>query len=399
MSRPLRVAIVGGGLGGLVAAISAHRMGFEADLYEQAPAFGEIGAGIQVGPNAVKVLRALGLDEGLARFGATPEHHVGRNWKSGRVLFHSATRRACLERFGAAFYQVQRSDLHAHLRTALPESAIHVGKRCVHVESSDGAAAVRFADGSEIEADVVVGADGIHSTVKKVLLGAEEPRFTGVICWRGQVEAAKLPAGLIPPDSLNWMGPAGCVVHYYVRPGKLVNWIAHRKTDIWAEESWSVEGDKQELLAAFPGWHQSLQTLFRATERCYKWAIFDRDPLPRWSSGRITLLGDAAHPMLPFLAQGGAMAMEDGYMLAGALASHREDVPAALRRYEALRLARATRVQLGSRARADICQVISPLAQFRRDVGFLFNQWFNPGAAIQKADWIYSYDVARLAAR
>ncbi|MGQ0546652.1 MAG: FAD-dependent monooxygenase [Betaproteobacteria bacterium] len=394
MSRPLRVAIVGAGLGGLVTAIAARREGLEATLYEQADAFGEIGAGIQIGPKAVKVLRALGLEEGLASFGAMPENHVGRNWKSGRILFKSATRSACLERFGAAFYQVQRSDLHAHLRSALPADAIRLGMRCVAVESRADSATLRFADGSEAQADVVVGADGVHSIVRQHLAGPGKPRFTGVICWRGQVDASRLPAELIPSDSLNWMGPGGCIVHYYVRPNRLVNWIAHRVTDLWAEESWSVEGDKQEMLGAFPGWHPSLLTLMDATERCYKWAIIDRDPLPHWSAGRITLLGDAAHPMLPFLAQGGAMAMEDGYVLAGALRARAGDVPAALQDYESLRRERATQVQLGSRARADICQVISPLAQLRRDFGYLFNQWFRPGAAVQRADWIYSYDVA-----
>jgi salicylate hydroxylase len=397
MKPPLRVAIVGAGLGGLVTAIAARRAGFEATVYEQASAFGEVGAGIQVGPNAVKVLRALGLEDGLRSFGAMPEHHVGRSWRSGRVLFKSATRIACLERFGAPFYQVQRSDLHAHLRSALPPDAIRLGKRCVGVDEDAAGVALRFADGSEARCDVAVGADGIHSMVRGILLGPGAPRFTGVICWRGQVAAERLPAGLIPPDSLNWMGPGGCIVHYYVRPGKLVNWIAHRTTDIWAEESWSVEGDKDELLGAFPGWHESLLTLLRATERCYKWAIFDREPLPSWSRGRVTLLGDAAHPMLPFLAQGGAMAMEDGFVLAQTLRKHAE-VPAALCEYESLRKSRATRVQMGSRARADICQVISPLAQLRRDFGYLFNQWFNPGAAIQRADWIYEYDVAKLAA-
>ena len=393
MTRPLRMSIVGAGLGGLVAAIAARRAGMEATIYEQAPAFGGVGAGIQVGPNAVKVLRALGLESGLQAFGAMPEHHVGRNWKSGRILFKSATRVACLERFGAPYYQVQRSDLHAHLKAALPPEAIRPGLRCVGVESTPAAARLRFADGSEIESDVVVGADGIHSTVRDCLLGPRKPRFTGVICWRGQVEADRLPAGLIPPDSLNWMGPGGCIVHYYVRPGRLINWIAHRTTDIWAEESWSVEGDKREMLAAFEGWHESLRILLGATERIYKWAILDREPLPGWSKGRITLLGDAAHPMLPFLAQGGAMAMEDGYVLAQALRSGAADVPAALLRYEGLRKDRTTRVQLGSRARADVCQVISPLAQLRRDAGYLFNQLFRPGAAVQRADWIYSYDV------
>ena len=397
MTTPrLRIAIVGAGLGGLVAAISARRAGFEVTLYEQASAFGEIGAGIQVGPNAVKVLRALDLEEGLRRFGATPENHVGRNWRSGRVLFRSPTKTASLEHYGAAYYQVQRSDLHAHLRSALPPDAIRLGMRCTEVESTSAGARLRFADGSTADSDVVVGADGIHSVVRDCLLGPGEPRFTGVICWRGQVSAERLPPGLIPPDSLNWMGPAGCVVHYYVRPGQLVNWIAHRKTDTWAEESWSVEGDKQELLTAFPGWHESLLTLFRATERCYKWAILDRDPLPNWTSGRITLLGDAAHPMLPFLAQGGAMAMEDGYVLAQALKSGAADPAAALLRYEAARKERTTRVQLGSRARSDMCQVTSPLAQLRRDLGYLMDRWFR-GPAIRRSDWIYTYDVSKVA--
>ena len=367
----MRIAIVGAGLGGLVAAIAARRAGFEVAVYEQAGAFGEVGAGIQVGPNAVMVLRALGCEEGLGRFGALPEHHVGRSWKSGRVLFKSATRKACVERFGAPFYQVQRSDLHAYLRSALPEGTILLNKRCTGIESAAQAARVSFADGTSVQADVVVGADGIHSTVRSALFGPGKPRFTGVICWRGQVPASRLPPDLIPPDSLNWMGPGGCIVHYYVRPGQLLNFIAHRTTDIWAEESWSVEGERDEMLGAFVGWHESLQTLLRAADRCYKWAILDRDPLARWSEGRITLLGDAAHPMLPFLAQGGAMALEDGYILAETLRRMPHDVPAALQRYEALRKERATRVQMGSRARADVCQVISPLARLRRDLGYL----------------------------
>ena len=164
-----------------------------------------------------------------------------------------------------------------------------------------------------------------------------------------------------------------------------MNWIAHRVTDIWAEESWSVEGDKREMLGAFEGWHPSLLTLLDATERCYKWAILDRDPLPRWSVGRVTLLGDAAHPMLPFLAQGGAMAMEDGFVLAETLKQSPEDVEGALQRYEKLRLGRTAQVQASSRARADVCQVASPWATMKRDFGYLYNQLLKPGAAIQKA--------------
>jgi salicylate hydroxylase len=390
---PLSISIVGAGLGGLVAAIAARRAGFDVTVYEQASSFAPIGAGIQLGPNAVKVLRALGLDKELGSFGAMPRNHVGRDGKSGRILFNSATAQACLARFGAAYYQVQRSDLHDHLRSALPDGCIKLGMRCTGLEQSSQGATLKFADGTEAAADIVVGADGIHSMIREALLGPGAPRFTGVICWRGQVTADRLPRGLIPPDSLNWMGPGGCVVHYYVRPDKLVNWIAHRTTDIWAEESWSVEGDKDELMSAFTGWHPSLHQLFAATERCYKWAIFDREPLSRWSSDRVTLLGDAAHPMLPFLAQGGAMAMEDGFVLAEVLKRHASDPAAALQQYESLRKERTRRVQLQSRERARTCQVVSPVARLRRDLGYMYDQWFRPGAAVRRAQWIYEYDV------
>jgi salicylate hydroxylase len=282
------------------------------------------------------------------------------------------------------------------MRSALDEDTFVLNKRMVSFEQNGSGVVARFADGTEVESDVLIGADGLHSSVRAELLGADAPRFTGVICWRGQVDASRLPPDHIPPDSLNWMGPDGCIVHYYVRPGRLVNWIAHRRVDLWAEESWSMPGDKRELIDAFPGWHPSLLTLFEATEKCFKWALFDRDPLARWSVDRVTLLGDSAHPMLPFFAQGGAIAMEDGLVLARVLAAHADPVEA-LRVYEAVRKERATRVQLSSRDRADVCQTTSKLTQLRRDVGYKLDQWMRPGGAIRRADWIYGYDATQVA--
>ena len=395
MNRKPRISIVGAGLGGLVAAIAAQRAGFEVRGFEQARVFGEVGAGIQLGPNAVNVLTALGLGEGLARFGAQPRNHVARNWRSGRELFRSPTREACIEQFGSPFFQVQRSDLHEHLRTVLAADTFQLNKRLVGLQQDEHSVVARFADNTEEESDVLIGADGIHSSVRAELLGEDAPRFTGVICWRGQVDASKLPAGLIQPDSLNWMGPKGCIVHYYVRPDRLVNWIAHRKVDVWAEESWSVPGDKQELMDAFAGWHPSLLTLLGATEKCFKWGLFDRDPLPKWSVGRVSLLGDSAHPMLPFFAQGGAIAMEDGLVLARVLAAHSDPIEA-LRVYESVRKGRTSRVQLSSRDRADVCQTQSTWSQIRRDVGYKLDQWLRPGGAIRRADWIYGYDAAQV---
>ncbi|VCU70992.1 6-hydroxynicotinate 3-monooxygenase precursor [Pigmentiphaga humi] len=397
MNTKLRVTIIGAGLGGLVAAIASKRAGFEVRGFEQAKAFGEVGAGIQLGPNAVKVLRALDLEQGLFEFGAQPRNHVARSWKSGRELFRSPTRDACVEQFGSPFFQVQRSDLHQHLHGALPDDTFLLNKKMTGFTQSENSVVARFDDGTEVESDVLVGADGIHSTVRNELLGAGKPRYTGVICWRGQVDASRLPSDLIPPDSLNWMGPGGCVVHYFVRPGRLVNWIAHRQVDVWADESWSRPGDKNELLEAFTGWHPSLLQMFEATETCFKWALFDRDPLPTWTKGRVTLLGDSAHPMLPFFAQGGAMAMEDGYVLARALARNPDPI-AGLQAYEALRKERSTRVQLSSRARADSIQTTSRLAQVKRDIGFKVDQWLRPAGAIRRADWIYGYDATAVSA-
>ena len=191
-----------------------------------------------------------------------------------------------------------------------------------------------FADGSTAETDIVIGADGIRSAVRASLFGPDAPRFTGHIVWRGLVPSDALPKGLIDPDMTAWFGPKGTVVHYYVRRGEIVNWIAHYEAD-WREESWSVEFDWREAALAYDGWHPLLAELFSRTQRCYKWALYDRDPLPRWTDGRVTLLGDAAHPMLPYLAQGAAQAIEDGYVLAETLAAHRSDALGALARLRA----------------------------------------------------------------
>ncbi|MGE4336994.1 MAG: FAD-dependent monooxygenase, partial [Pigmentiphaga sp.] len=202
MKRTKRITIIGAGLGGLAAAIGAQRAGFEVRGFEQSKAFGEVGAGIQLGPNAVKVIRALGLEAGLYRFGAQPGNHVARNWRSGRELFRSPTRDACIQQFGSPFFQVQRSDLHAHLRSALKESTFQLGKKFVGFQQTGSGVVARFDDGTEEESDILIGADGIHSTVRSELFGADAPRFTGVICWRGQVDAARLPPRHIPPDSM-----------------------------------------------------------------------------------------------------------------------------------------------------------------------------------------------------
>jgi salicylate hydroxylase len=249
-----------------------------------------------------------------------------------------------------------------------------------------------FADGRSAQADVVIGADGIRSTVRALLFGADKARFTGHICWRGLVPASALPPGLIEPDMTAWLGPNGTVVHYYVRRGELVNWIAHFETD-WRDESWTVESDWREAAAAYAEWNPKLAELYARTQTCYKWALYDRDPLPRWSTGRITLLGDAAHPMLPYLAQGAGQAIEDAYVLADVLDQYRDDPQQALVAYEQVRLPRTARIQLHARERGTIYHVTSPLARFTRDLGYRLRRILRPNEHTYRIEWIYGHDV------
>jgi salicylate hydroxylase len=393
VSRSLKVVVVGGGLGGLTAAAALARSGVEIEVREQADRLGEVGAGVQMSPNAVKVLRALGLESALKKVAFEPEAFVGRNWSSGRVLYRTPLKSQYGRIYGAGYYHVHRADLHDVLQRAVPAAALHLGSRCVGTSQRGPVAVAKFADGTSVEADVVIGADGIHSAVRSSLFGPEQARFTGNMCWRGLVPVEALPSGLVEPTATNWLGPNGHVVHYLVRGGAFVNFVAVYETDAWTEESWSIKADRSELLSTYGNWNERLLKVFAAAEHCFKWALYDRDPLPHWNAGRVTLLGDAAHPMLPFLAQGAAMAIEDGFTIARSLAGQPSDPEAALADYEKSRLARTARVQLGARERARTMHLRSPLARFRRDVGFFIQGLRDPVMTSHRAEWIYGHDV------
>jgi salicylate hydroxylase len=388
----MTIAIIGAGIGGLTAAVSLLRHGHDVTVFEQAPALGEIGAGVQIGPNGIKVLRALGLDGAVIERSVEPGAHVLRGWKNGETLFETRIRGVFQDKFGAGYYQIHRADLHAILAREVPAAHIRLNAKAVAVRNEGDRAVVRFADGSEAGFAAVIGADGIHSIVREGLLGRDTPRFTGNVCWRGTVAADALPAGLIARDVNVWLGPHGHIVHYYVRGGTLVNFVAITEADDWRQESWSATADKAELLRTYAGWNDSLQTLFSQASQVNKWALYDRDPLPKWTDGRITLLGDAAHPMLPYLAQGACMAIEDGYALARWL-TNAQDVSAALRGYEAMRLPRTARVQLGARARAKTNHLASPLARIARDISYAWRRVFDREGTSYKIDWVYAYDA------
>ena len=394
MRRAPRVVIIGGGIGGLAAALALERRGAETIVCEQSAALSEIGAGVHLSPNTIKALRALGVESEVEAIGSESEFLVIRSWKSGRII--SRMRRGYFrQQFGAPSLTVHRADLLDVLRHALKTTDIRLGARCVAVEGRDRTAVARFADGSEIEADIVVGADGIHSAVRRSLFGADAPRFTGCICWRGMAPVSTVPRDIGTSEGLMWMGPHGHVVHYPVRRGALVNIVAHLDSNAWTEESWTHECDVSEVTAAYVGWNSALTRLFPFSTHWYKWALYDRDPLERWSVGRATLLGDSAHAMLPYLGQGAGMAIEDACVLAAAVARESDDLSAALSAYERLRVPRTRAAVLGSRARARENHLASPWAQLKRDVKFALRERFGRDNTVFQTAWLYDYDVAR----
>ena len=397
MARPLRVGVIGGGIGGLAAARALLLRGMEVTVFEQASRLSEFGGGLVLTPNALTALRSLGLEAPVLAGGFESTSMVVRSWRSGRVIRHSSLDRYRAV-FGATSATIHRGDMQKLLAESLPDNRLRLSARCTEVKSGPRTAVARFTDGTEFEADVVVGADGIHSAVSTSLFGPENARFTGLMCWRGLVDATQLPPGFVPPEQTVWWGPRGHVVHYYVRRGELLNWVAHIETDSWTEESWSTQGNMSELFVTYKDWNDQLRRMFEATERTYKWALYDRDPLPQWTLGRVTLLGDAAHAMLPYLAQGAAQSIEDACVLAAVLANSPTEPEAALKQYEALRLPRTSQIQLGARERGRINHLSSRWSRFKRDAKIAWNNWRGAETGLREVAWIYGYDAGRVSA-
>ncbi|MCA0214648.1 MAG: FAD-dependent monooxygenase [Proteobacteria bacterium] len=401
MKKTLRVGIVGAGIGGVALARALHQKGIEAHLFERAPAFGEIGAGVQMTPNAAKVLKALGVSEGLMRIGFLPNAMVGRNWNDARELFRTPLREVCPRAFGADFWHVHRADLHTILCEGLPTERVKFNVVCTGVTQREDSAIAHFNDGSSFEADLIVGADGIHSVVRDATWGKSTAQFTGHMCWRALVPVEQHPLPFVSPDASFWMGPKAHIVTYYVKGGAAVNIVAVNESADWVAESWTEPSTREELLSAYEGWHDNIIQLFKRTDKqqIFKWGLFDRDPMERWTKGRVTLLGDAAHPMLPFLSQGAAMAIEDGYVLAEALAHFGQDIEEAMNAYEEERRPRTARVQLEARERGRTYHLASPEEQKKRDEAFQQAQAKNPNAVGIKAEWVYEYDATKCVER
>lgn len=346
----VKAVVLGGGIGGLTAALSLLAVGVEVQVFEQAPSFSEIGAGIQASPNSARVLVHLGLAGSFDAVGVRPDRLESRHWEDGRLLgTHEVN--GDPPPYGAPHYLMYRADLLRTLVDALPEGVISLGRRAVSLEHDGDAAKVAFADGGEASADVVIAADGIHSVVRSLLFGPDLPSFSGTVAYRGLVPAHKVANLGIPNTSTKWWGPTPehHLVHYHIAGGRLVN-VVGVVPEEWETESWTTKGDVSDFTRAFAEFHSPVPELVGAVEEVYKFAIHDRPPLRSWTVGRVSLLGDAAHPMVPFMAQGAAMAIEDAAILARCLhGAGSAEVTGALIRYDRTRRERTDRMQLGSR--------------------------------------------------
>ena len=383
----MRVAIVGGGLGGLAAVAFLHQAGVPAVVYEQARQLREVGAGIMVPPNGARMLRRLGV------LGAFRERAVRldtgwefRRWQDGTVLSAVELTANAARLYGDDMYTVHRADLLDSVKRAVPAGAVQLGKRLAGCSVSAHGVRLDFADGERAEADVLVGADGIHSVIRATLTEPAPPVHSGLCAFRALVPAAAAPDLARRPAQVVWLGPGHHVVHYPVSAGEMINLVAIAPAGNFVTESWTATATVAEFLAEFDGWDDRLLTLIKAARTPGRWALLIRQPLPCWTWGRVTLLGDAAHPMLPFLGQGAAQAFEDAAVLARCLAGHPGDPALALRRYESERQVRASQVQQGSHARADFNHLPDGPEQRIRDEGL---RAADPLAANA---WIYAHD-------
>jgi salicylate hydroxylase len=382
-----RVAVAGGGIGGLATAAFLRRAGIRTAVYEQTPALREIGAGLVVAPNLVRLLRRLDLHEGLTRVGVRLE--IGwefRRWQNGEVLFSQRLDDSAAM-YGEDTWVVHRADLLELLRSAVPAEDLHLGVRAVGVEQDDEGVSLLFADGSSTRADAVIAADGIHSVLRGAVTQPGPPRYSGLCAWRSLVPAEAAPELARRPVQTLWLGPDHHLVHYPVSAGRLINLVAFSPAGDFDVESWESRGRVEDLQAEFAGWDPRLEALIAAAGEVGRWALLDRDPIETWASGRLALLGDAAHPMFPFFAQGAGQAVEDAAALAVCLAVPGTSVVDALARYEAVRAPRAVHVQAASRGRRSHHHLPDGPEQRARDAAFSADD------PLAHNDWLYSYDA------
>lgn len=387
----VQIAIAGAGIAGLAAAVALSRSGVRCEVFEQTRVLGEVGAGVQLAPNAARLLHRLGLGPHLRATAVRPQAIEMRRWDDDTVLGRTPLGGECEERFGAPYYTMHRADLHRGLLSLLPEGTLHLGYRLTGIDEGPQQVALHFEGGSSVTADVVAGADGIHSVVRELLV-TDQPQFSGQSIYRGLVPVSRVPGLVEEPKVVLWLGPGQHCVSYPIHDGMLVSLGATAPAESWRTESWSAEGNTEDLAASYAQWNEQVRQLTRAPDTVSRWALYDRDIIDRWSSRRVTLIGDAAHPMLPFMAQGANQAVEDGVALAACL----RDAPpksysTSLQRYEQVRRGRTNELHRISRENTTALHLSDGAQQRRRDAALAAN------TGLAKQEWIYAYDAERVA--
>ncbi|GAA2364292.1 FAD-dependent monooxygenase [Dactylosporangium salmoneum] len=382
-SAPLRVAVVGSGIGGLTAAIALQAKGFEVEVFDQASELSEIGAGVSLGGNGMRVYDALGIGQAVRDVASNLQRIEFHHWKTGDIFYEHPMGDWYDEKMGGPFLGAHRADLHQVLLAGF-DGEPHLGKRCAAVNEAPDGVELEFADGTKAQADIVVGADGLRSAVRHHVTGPDEAVFSAMSCFRGLVPIDKVPGG----DKFGltfFLGPNRHLVVYPVRGGELINFVAYVPDPEWTLESWSSKCEPADAVAAFEGWNDTVTTMLGNVEETGRWALYDREPLRKWSTDRVTLLGDAAHPMLPHAGQGSNQAVEDSAALAEYLTTDGLSVAEALQRYEHLRKARTRKIQMGSRGNAACFQLPDGPATDERNARLV--------SLPDNVAWIHGYDV------
>lgn len=391
----MKAIIAGGGIGGFTAALCLHHFGCDIVVLEKSQELGDVGAGIQISPNAMKVFAALDLDRDLARAGFSPEAIELRMGMSGRRLIRAPLGSVAQARWGAPYLHIHRADLVAVLQGALNNRApgvLKLGQEVTSYTNTETGVLAHLAGGASIKGDVLIGADGIHSAIRAQMLGPDQPVFTGNVAWRSVVPVARLGRDAPEPVAGAWMGRGQHAVTYLLRGGTLANLVAVVERDDWTKESWMEPGERVDVLQHFANWHPTITRLIEQSDALYCWALFDRAPLTLWHEGHVALMGDAAHPMLPFMAQGAAMAIEDAWALA-ALISRPVPIPQSLEAYFKLRSPRTSAVQAGSRANAKTFHKRSGLGQLTTYGPMWLAGRLAPSLGLARQDKIYGYDI------
>ena len=389
--RP-RILIAGAGLCGLTTALALLQRGYDVRVYEQASELREVGAGVQLGANGTRVLIALGLEEPMRRIVCEPEGKEMRLWTTGQTWPVFDLGVGSTQRYGAPYWMAHRGDFHAVLLSAVrataPE-AIRTGAECTGFAQTADGVTLHLASGEQVTGDVLLAADGVHSAIRRQMFGEGRAQFTGIMAWRGLVPMERLPTHMRRLVGTNWVGHGGHVVTYPLRRGELLNFVGVVERDDWRLESWTTAGTREECTRDLGHWHQDVQSIIRNIDVPFKWALLGRDPLPHYAEGRVCLLGDAAHPTLPFLAQGANMALEDAVVVARCLDGF--PVTEALRRFETARLERTAAIVRGSSDNTK--RFHNPAHADPVSAAAYIDREFAPEKIRQRYDWLYEYDA------